>query len=217
MFRSDVKSFIFICGEPSIWKFINESILFLKNKNKRVSIFTNGTIVLRVMPDNLIVNGTNLLNKAERNQILNSLAIYKENGINIKLRFNIDSSVENKVEEITKVAKQYAKSVSLSILYPSKLDKKLGTTVYCLADHLLSNSIKTEISRATPLCIFSEEERIYLKANCSLKGKCTLPTESFLVNPDGHTIQPCVELGIKRHIDELKKGSPKEVIHEIDQ
>ena len=116
-----------------------------------------------------------------------------------------------KWKNIVKVAKQYAKSVSLSILYPSKLNKKLGTTVYCLADHLLSNSIKTEISRATPLCIFSEKERIYLKANCSLKGKCKLPTESFLVNPDGHTIQPCVELEIKSHIDELKNSSPKKL------
>ena len=85
MFRSNAKSFIFIGGEPSLWKFINESILFLKNKNKRVSIFTNGTILLRVMPDNLIVNGTNLLNRVERDRILYNLAIYKENGINIKL------------------------------------------------------------------------------------------------------------------------------------
>jgi len=209
MFKANAKSFLFIGGEPSMWKFINESILFLKNKDKNVSIFSNGTILLGVMPDNLIINGTNLLSKTERNRILSNLAIYRDNGVNIKLRFNIDSTMKNQAEEIVKVAKQYTKSVSLSILYPSILDRQLGRTVYYLANKLLSNSIKTEISRGTPLCIFSEEERFYLKAKCFLKGKCNLPTNSFLVNPDGQTVQPCVELEIKRNIDELKISSPK--------
>jgi len=209
MFKVNAKSFLFIGGEPSLWKFINESILFLQNKNKKVSVFSNGTILLGVMPDDLIINGTNLLRETERNRILSSLAIYRANGVNIKLRFNIDSTMKNQVGEIIKVAKQYAKSVSLSILYPSTLDKQLGETVYCLAHSLASNSIKTEISRATPLCIFSDKERLYLQTNCFLKGMCKLPTNSFLVNPDGQTVQPCVELGIKRHIDELKTSSPK--------
>ena len=209
MFDAYVRSFLFIGGEPSMWKFINESILFLHNKNKRVGVFSNGTIVLGVMPDNMIINGTNLLSKTERSRILRNLAIYRGNGVNIKLRFNIDSTMKGQTDEIITIAKQYAKSVSLSILYPSLLNRQLGTTLYCLADKLLSNSITTEISRATPLCIFSEEQRRYLKAKCFLRGKCNLPTDSVLVNPDGQTIQPCVELAIKRHIGELYKSSPK--------
>ena len=192
-----------------MWKFINESILFLKNKNKKVSIFSNGTKLLRVMPDNLIINGTNLLSMSDRNRILNNLTIYKENKVNIKLRFNITTTIKDHTDEIIRFAKQYATSVSLSILYPPTLDKQLGRTLYSLSDNLLSNSIKTEIPRATPLCIFSEEERSYLKAKCSLKGKCKLPSHSFLINPDGQTVQPCVELGIKKHIDDLKERSPK--------
>lgn len=218
MFRPNVKSFIFIGGEPSLWKFMNESVLFLKNKDKIVSIFSNGTILLGAMPDNVIINGSNLLKKTERNRMLSNLTIYRENGVNIILRFNIDGTMKNRVDEIVEVAKQYAKAVSLSILYPFKLDNQLGGTVYCLADKLLGNAIKTKIARATPLCIFSEEERYYLKRACSLRGKCKLPTDSVLVNPDGQTIQPCVELGIKRHIDELRTSSPKRLfIRSIDE
>ena len=211
MFKANVKGFSFIGGEPSTWKFINESILFLHNKGKNVSVFSNGTILLRVMPDKVIINGTNLLGSSSKNIIYKNLANYKNNRVNIKLRFNIEPTMKSQEEEILNIAKQYAKSVSLSILYPSQFDKQLGTALYDLAYKLTSNSINTNISRATPLCIFSEKEREYLKANCFLKGKCSLPTKSFVVHPDGQTAQPCVELKIKGELSELKATSAKQL------
>ena len=75
-FRIQYNNFAFIGGEPTKWKFINESILFLHNKNKYVSIFTNGIIPLKIIPDSLIINGNNIFNPNLRGDIISNLSFY---------------------------------------------------------------------------------------------------------------------------------------------
>jgi len=80
-----------------------------------------------------------------------------------------------------------------------------------LSAKLYSESIPIAISRATPLCLFTQKQRNFLISNCKLKGKCSLPTNSLVINPDGQTIQPCIELFTNHDISELLENQPKKV------
>lgn len=212
LFKFNYNNFAFIGGEPTQWRFINESILFLHNRNKKVSIFTNGIIPLNVIPDNLIINGNNILNPKLKDTIIQNLIFYKKNRGKIRLRFNIDRMFEKEnIHEAILLSKEFADSVSLSILYPIDNDIDYGKIILDLSKRLFTEYIPVKISRATPLCLFNQEQRDFLTSNCKLKGKCSLPTNSFVINPDGETIQPCVELNLKRNISDLSKTQPKKI------
>lgn len=211
-FKRQTNSISFIGGEPTKWKFINEAILFLRNKNKKVTLFSNGSIIPSVMPDNLILNGNNLFDSDLGSNILANLEIYKNNNVKIRLRFNIDELfTDNRIKEAIKFTKQYANSVSLSILFPTNYDKKIGQSVFNLSSGIIAESISVKISRATPLCLFTEEQRKYLKDKCKLKGQCSLPSDSIVVHPDGNMIQPCIELPKIKHLNDLRTLSPKDL------
>src|SRR5659263_38038 len=83
--------------------------------------------------------------------------------------------------------------------------------IFDLSKKIYSEYIPVKISRATPLCLFNQKQRDFLISNCKLKGKCSLPTNSLVINPDGQTIQPCVELHIRHDISELSKTKPKNI------
>lgn len=219
IFKSKYNNFAFIGGEPTKWKFINESILFLHNKNKYVSIFTNGTIPLKVIPNNIIINGNNSYNPELKDNIICNLSFYKKNRAKIRLRFNIDETFDNEyIHEAISLSKRFADSVSISILYPMDNSIDYGKIIFDLSKKLYSESIPVIISRATPLCLFNQEQRDFLILNCKLKGKCSLPTNSLVINPDGQTIQPCVELHMKRDISDLLKTQPKKIfVNELNK
>lgn len=215
LLMSRYNTFAFIGGEPTKWKFINESILFLHNKNKYVNIFTNGIIPLKVIPDNLIINGNNIFNPELKDDIIRNLSFYKDNNAKIRLRFNIYPTFDKEsIHEAVSLSKKFADSVSISILYPMDNKNDYGNIIYELSRKLYSISIPAKISRATPLCLFNQKQRDFLISKCKLKGKCSLPTNSLVVNPDGETIQPCVELHIKRDISDLSKTNPKKIFVE---
>ena len=211
-FALKYKNFSFIGGEPTKWKFINESILFLHNKKKFVSIFTNGTIPLNVIPNNLIINGNNIFNLEFRKKIILNLSFYKKKRVKIRIRFNIDNSFrKEKIHKVVNLSKQFADSVSISILYPIENGIDYGKIIFELSTKLYLESIPTVISRATPFCLFTQKQRDFLQLNCKLKGRCSLPTDSLVINPDGQTIQPCIELCMNHNISELLKNKPKKV------
>lgn len=87
-------------------------------------------------------------------------------------------------------------------MYPIENGIDYGKIIFDLSTKLYSESIPIVISRATPLCLFNQGQRDFLISNCRLKGNCSLPTNSLVINPDGQTIQPCVELYITRNISE---------------
>ena len=214
-FMLTCNNFAFIGGEPTEWKFINESILFLHNKNKKVNIFTNGTIRLNVIPDNFVINGNNIFNHKLKDNIIWNLSFYKNNGAKIRLRFNIDEMFEKEyINEAISLSKLFADSVSISILYPFDNSKDLGNKIFDLSTKLYYESIPVQISRATPFCIFDQKQLDFLISNCRLKGKCPLPTNSLVINPDGQTIQPCVELFLKRDISDLTNSLPRKIFGE---
>jgi len=211
-FELRYNNFSFIGGEPTIWKFINESILFLHNKDKYVTIFTNGIAPLNVMPNNLIINGNNIFNPELKNTIIRNLSFYKNNSAKIRLRFNITENFKKEIiQEAVKLSKKFADSISISILYPIENGINYGKIIFELAAKLYSESIPITISRATPFCLFTQKQRDFLISNCKLKGKCFLPTNSLVINPDGQTIQPCVELYMNHNISELSTNQPKKV------
>jgi hypothetical protein len=211
-FRSKYNNFAFIGGEPTKWRFINESILFLHNRNKNVAIFSNGTIPLKVIPNNLIINGNNIFTPKLKDTIIQTLSFYKKKGVKICLRFNIDGKFEKEnIHEAILLYEQFADSVSISILYPIDNGIDYGNIIFDLSRKLYSDYIPVKISRATPLCLFNQEQRDFLISNCKLKGKCSLPSNSIVINPDGQTIQPCVELGIRHDISDLSKNKPKNI------
>jgi len=211
-FESRYNNFSFIGGEPTKWKFINESILFLHNKDKYVNVFTNGIIPLKVIPDNLVINGNNLFNSELKNRIFWNLSFYKKNKAKLRLRFNISEIFkEENIKKAVLLSKQFADSVSISIMYPIENGIDYGKIIFELSTKLYSESIPIVISRATPFCLFTQKQLDFLISNCKLKGNCSLPTNSFVINPDGQTIQPCVELYLSHNISELSKNQPKKV------
>lgn len=210
--ESKYNNFAFIGGEPTKWKFINESILFLHNKNKNVSVFTNGIIPLKVFPDNLIITGNNIFNPELKDNIIWNLSFYKENKVKIRLRFNIDANFEKEhFHEAFSLSKQFADFVSISILYPMDNNTDYGKIIFDLSKKLHSNSIHVTIIRATPLCLFDQEQRNFLISNCKLRGKCSLPTNSLVINPDGETIQPCVDLHFRHNISDMSRTKPRNI------
>ena len=123
--------FAFIGGEPAKCKFINEAILYLKNKGKKVIVFTNATMPIHVKPTNIVVNGTNLFNNSIKHQIIERIESYRSQGSKITLRFNIDDQfTEEMTKEAVSISKEQADSVSISILFPAKLSRNLGDSVY---------------------------------------------------------------------------------------
>jgi len=113
------------------WKFINEAILYLKNKGKKVIVFTNATMPIHVKPTNIVVNGTNLFNNSIKHQIIERIESYRSQGSKITLRFNIDDQfTEEMTKEAVSISKEQADSVSISILFPAKLSRNLGDSVY---------------------------------------------------------------------------------------
>lgn len=200
-FKNKSSIFSFIGGEPTIWKFINESILYLQNKKKYVNIFTNGIIPLNVMPNNIILNANNIFNLKWRKKIIQNLLYYKKNGVKLRLRFNIDNSYNKvKIDRVVMLSKKFADSISISILHPIEKGINYGKIIYDLSISIHSINIPIFISRATPFCLFNQRQLNFLQLNCKLRGKCPLPTNSVVINPNGQTIQPCVELNIKKNI-----------------
>lgn len=209
-FKNNTNRFLFIGGEVTKWKFIDEAILFLKNKNKKVTIFSNAVKMVNTMPDNIIINGSNLFDNEHSGYIIKNIEAYKKNKVRVTLRFNINESFKNYIQESIEIAKKYADSVSLSVLYPiNNYSKSIGELIYKIANELCSIFVPVKISRATPLCLFTSEQRKYLEVNCGLKGNCALPTNSIVINPDGKSIQPCVELSLLKDISCLSNSSPK--------
>jgi MoaA/NifB/PqqE/SkfB family radical SAM enzyme len=201
--------FCIIGGEPTQWKFINEAILVLKNKNKRVSVFTNCIKPLRVYPDSLFINASAFWNDSLQSTFLSNLQRYKHKS-RIILRFNIgEECTKLNIEDAVWLACKYASSVSLACLFPTKIQTDLGVMIYNLVKQLTSKSVTTRISRATPLCIFNSEQIKCLVKMSRLKGQCGLPSNSLYIHPDARTIQPCPELGIRGDIKSLDKLSPK--------
>ncbi len=210
-FEGKLNRVAFIGGEAIKWKFINEAILFLSNKGIKVSVFTNGMDISRTMPDHVIINANNLLTEFHSDLMINSIEQYKVNRVKVTLRFNIDKSFEKYIGNAIVVSKKYADFVSLSPLFPVKYsEKKVGSNLFMLAQGLIDNKITSRVSRAVPLCIFTENQRIYLEKNCNMRGVCSLPTNSIVVNPDGVSVQPCVELSIIKKLDSLINKSIKE-------
>lgn len=181
----------------------------------RITIFSNGYILLQSLPNRIVINGNNFMDSKIKDTIKNNLRVYREKGVKITLRFNISNKyTKEEIIQAVKLSKEYARTVSISLLYPVVCNKEIGNAIYNLSLKLIAQKTIVKISRALPLCIFTNKQRVYLKNNCNLKGQCVLPSESIVINPDGDTIQPCVELNIARSLSELKGSSPKELLAE---
>lgn len=211
-FKSSYNNYSFIGGEPTLWKFINEAILFLQNKRKIVNIFTNGVICLSVFPNNIILNGNNLFDHKLKKKILQNLEIYQSSGLKIRIRFNIDRNFTiNRIDDAIQFSVEYADSISLAISYPIETGIEYGRILYLLSKKLAKNSIVARISRATPLCLFKKNELEFLKKKSALKGICNLPSKSLVINPDSISIQPCVEIPTLHKINELEYNTIKSI------
>ena len=212
-FKDECKGFSFIGGEPTKWKFINEALIFLNNKGLKTTLFTNATRLPTFMPDYVTVNGSTIVFTPDlKERVLRNISVYRTNNVKTRLRFNISQNLPKpQIGEIIRISREYADSVSLSILYPAIFNRKLGELVFLLSKQLSSESIPIKISRATPLCIFTQKEIVFLEENCHLRGVCPLPSNAIVINPDGRTIQPCVELDSNHSVHDLTNSSAKNI------
>ena len=193
----------FIGGEPTIWTHIDKAIGVSRNLGMQVGLLTNGVKLPKIWPHTVMVNGTNLADSKLCVKILKNLRKYREQKVQIGLRFNLNlKDTAERLNKYSKWAKEYADLVYFSPTVPYPLDKKLGKVLFDFAKLVEKNKQKITLNRAAPLCIFEEKQLKFLRKNCGLYSRCAPAKKSVVINPDGSFL-PCVDLNLpaKTHTD----------------
>jgi hypothetical protein len=209
-FGPSLRSVALIGGEPTQWKFIREAILFLQNKGKAVTLFSNGLDYIGVHPNRIIVNGTTLSAGDMCSVVSRNLARYRQHSVDIRLRFNIGEDWSERDTEIAlTIVRRFSASVSISARYPVPRTNTLGSIIFGFARAAMGSGACVRISRCAPRCIFTNGQYQYLAQQCGLKSTCPLPSASVVVLPDGWSIQPCVEIPSPFTLADLRKRSAR--------
>ncbi len=196
-YRNGGKSIGIIGGEPTLWKFLGEAILYCKLKGIKTTVFTNGVKKIPVAPDFIYLNVSQFFS-SKRDKFEKILGFYQKKGVKIILRYNFDQQnfSFSKLEDVIKLSKQGGNinnRIDLVPIAPYKIEKKLGTVVYKAVLTILKNDIEVKLANPLPPCIFSQKERGFLKKNSGYYTRCNLGILP-LVNPDGKTVQICSKI-----------------------
>lgn len=214
-FGPSLHSVALIGGEPTQWKFIREAILFLQNKGKTVTLFSNGVDYIGVHPNRIVVNGTPLTDREMYPVVVRNIEKYRQHSVKIRLRFNVgDDWSERDTQIAIKAVRLLSASVSISGRYPVKKTKELGTKIAAMAWATMDAGAPVKISRCLPRCIFTTEQYQLLSKSCGLKSSCPLPAASVVILPDGWSIQPCVEIPSSCTLDDLRGASTRALFKE---
>lgn len=209
-FGPSLRSVALVGGEPTQWKFIREAILFLQNKGKAVTLFSNGLDYVGVYPNRIIVNGTALIAGDRCSLVSRNLARYRQQSVDIRIRFNVGEDwSERDTERALTAVRRYSASVSISARYPVPRTNTVGSVIFGFARAAVGAGACVSISRCAPRCIFTNEQYHYLARQCGLKSTCPLPSASVVVLPDGWSIQPCVEIPSPYTLADLRTRSAR--------
>lgn len=196
LITNNIGRIVFIGGEPTTWKFLNKAVEITKSLGMETVVLTNAVLRIEKLPHAITVNGNNIADVKLRERIIANLKFYRERGVRVGLRFNLDlKTTPALMKQYAAWAKDYADEVSISPIVPYKLNKQLGKTLYDFAKLIEKNKQKVTFSRALPICIFTSLQLNYLHEKCGLYSVCSPANSSLTINPDA-TIFPCVDLKI---------------------
>jgi len=199
------KNINLIGGEPTIWKNINYAIIYCKLRGVTTTLITNGLKISKAKPDRVMMNVSHYLDPKTQKLFLSSIKYYSKNKIPITLRYNI--SLETKQAEIEKVKNLAitfkANDIDLDPIVPFEVEKEMGEKIFKTASFFISFGVKCRLGNPIPPCIFSDNQREYLKKNAKLFFRCNAG-EYMLINPDGKTISPCTKMFLPKDISELQ-------------
>ena len=185
----------FLGGEPTIWAHINNAVTYLKKRNVQVSFFTNGITYSDPPPDCVLINVANSLHNSRRKQIEKTIYFYKAHRVEITLRYNLVSSTavseDDKFLEFSSSLSDY---ISITPAIPYLPSRKLGNRIFRLVRKFHKKKINVKISRAIPICLFSPAQYFYLRQLCLMRKRC-YSEKNVVINPDGETLFPCVNIG----------------------
>lgn len=199
-----------IGGEPTLWKNIDEAILFCRLRNIKTTVFTNGFEKLKIAPDKVYLNVSGYFGN-RKNQFLKTLDFYQKNNFNVNFRYNHRFGRKNDFNEILKLAEKFKKAVReihLVPMVPYEIKRELGKEIFKMAQSSFNLGFRTKIANPVPPCIFSSEELKFLKQNCGYYSKCNLGGLP-LINPDGKTVQLCSKLFIFKNLDKFDGKFPQ--------
>ena len=212
LITNNVGRIIFAGGEPTTWKFLPQAIEVAKSLGMEVVVLTNAVLRMTKLPHAITVNGNNLADAKLREKILANLKYYRERGVRIGLRFNLDTKTTPALmKQYATYARDYADEVSISPIVPYTLSKKLGKILYDFAKLIEKNKQKATFSRAIPICIFTPAQLRYLREKCGFYSICSPATTSLTFNPDA-TVLPCVDLKIPKKAKQDLRENCKEYV-----
>ncbi|MFA5352046.1 MAG: radical SAM protein [Candidatus Gracilibacteria bacterium] len=196
LITNNIGRIVFIGGEPTTWKHLNRAIEVSKSLGMEVVVLTNAVLRMQNLPHAITVNGNNLADPKLCEKILENLKFYRERGVRIGIRFNLNlETIPALMRQYASYARDYADEVSISPIVPYSLSKKLGKILYDFAKLIEKNKQKATFSRALPICIFTPAQLRYLRGKCGLYSVCSPAATSLTINPDATTF-PCVDLKI---------------------
>jgi len=195
----------FFGGEATVWKYINEAVIYLKKRKIQVNFFTNGLIFPKNAPDCVLINMHNVFDIKRRRLIGKSMGFYKENKTEIGIRYNVDCRSDKKNDKVfLKIIQDWSDNidyVSISPAIPYPLSSILGNSIYNLTHKIYRNGQKVRISRAIPICLFNKKQFKFLREECFLHKKC-FSVKNIVINPDGKTLYPCVSVFKEKNWEE---------------
>jgi len=184
----------FLGGEPTIWPYISQAVSFLKKRKIQVNFFTNGITYSKVAPDCVLINIYNFFNDSIKKEIKRTIYFYKKQGVEIGLRYNLISDSNPEEDKLfIKFAVPLADYISISPAIPYVPSRKLGNRLFKLVQDFYKFEKSVKISRAIPVCLFNAKQFRYLRKECLLHVKC-YSQKNLVVNPDGRTVFPCVNI-----------------------
>jgi organic radical activating enzyme len=200
-----------IGGEPTIWKFLGEAILYCKIKGIKTTVFTNGLRKIPAIPDYVYLNISQFFTSS-RNQFKKVLEFYRKKNIRIVFRYNFNEEnlSAEELKDVITLAKENSnvlERIDLVPISPYKIEKKLGEKTYETARIILQNGIGVKLANPIPPCVFSDEQRIFLRKNCGYYSRCNLGTLP-LVNPDGKTVQICSKIASFKKLRDFEGRFP---------
>jgi MoaA/NifB/PqqE/SkfB family radical SAM enzyme len=192
-------------GEPSVWKGIDQAIIYCREKGINTTVLTNGIEPLRVFPSKVVINVKNIFYNDKKERVLKTIEFYSQNKTNLCFRYNVETEDKRSMfSQVGRLAKRHNASVVFAPVKGYAIERQIGKKLFDFANEILFYKDSVVLDNPVALCVFSVFERSFLKRNCGLYGTCN-PGVNILFHPDGETIQPCSALHITKNINNIGK------------
>ncbi|GEM_PF-1945980 len=200
-----------IGGEPTIWKHINNALLYCRLRKVKATVFSNGLEKLRIMPSRMYLNSSQYFEKNRREKFIESLEFYSKKKVKTVLRYNVEGNCsDDKLDELIALAVEYEAGIHLALVVPYTIDKALGKRIFEMLQKVVAAGIVCRSANPIPPCMFDAVQLEWMRKNVGYYSACDLGSIP-LINPDGKTVQPCSKMFLFKEMkkDGLSKNEIK--------